>query len=773
MSNIEDILFDLQKKNTALKYLQVYIFHKDIKGRFVYVNESLAESLGLQVKDILGKTVDDLFSPDQAKRYRQDDTHILTTGKPKEDIIEPMTTKQGGLRWVRTEKVPLKDEKERVVGLVGISVDLTMFKAVENQLRKSEQLYRSLFEGSRDGFVRVDKDGRFLEANKAYCDMVGYTLDELKSMSNFYQITPKKWREWEKKEIWENRLLKQGFSRLYEKEYIRKDSKIISVELQSYCIFDSKGEPDFFWGVVRDITQRKIAEKALIQQTEIIKQANDLILVTDLDGYITYVNKAEEDLLGYSRKELIGNHISFFSLKSKGGLDQKEVVRETLKKGSLKFEAVNRAKDGREVLLESRTFVVKDDKGNPQSLVGISTDITQRKKDEEVLRKNEEQFRLISEGTNDLIAITEFNMGNKFVYVNPVHKEMLGYTPDDLIGKSAFDFIHPQDKKGLFNILSKYVALKIKEIFYKEANLSESLEFRMRDKEGGWHYLQTTANVIGKNKLLYISKDVTGQKKSEQLLKENQQKLENKVKELKKAQDMLVQSEKLASLGNLVSDMAHEVNNPLMIISGRAELSLMDEIQNKELAANLKIIFEQCQRAKDIIKRLLIFSRSSKGEIRKADISEPLELVVKLLEHQLNLANIQIVRNYDALPSIEIDEKQMQEVFMNLLKNASEAMPEGGRITISTFRDNDNVIVEIADTGKGISEKDLNKIFDPFFTTKEMGTGLGLSVCYGIIKSHGGILKYQSLIGKGTKAVIRLPLKDGLKKEDEEYFGNK
>ncbi|MFH1868437.1 MAG: ATP-binding protein [Candidatus Omnitrophota bacterium] len=240
--------------------------------------------------------------------------------------------------------------------------------------------------------------------------------------------------------------------------------------------------------------------------------------------------------------------------------------------------------------------------------------------------------------------------------------------------------------------------------------------------------------------------------------------LERKLSDLKQAQEMLVQSEKIASLGSLVSDMAHEVNNPLMIISGNAQLSLMEDLKDcPTIKENLNIIKEECLHAKDIIQRLLMFSKPSKGELKEVDINESLAFVIKLLEHQFLLSDVNIIKDYTpSLPKIEIDEKQMHEVFMNMLKNSAEAMPKsGGSINVSTKQEGDYIRIDIKDTGCGILKEDMKKIFDPFFTTKESGTGLGLSVCYGIMKAHAGELKYESEPGKGARAIILLPIKGG------------
>ncbi len=238
--------------------------------------------------------------------------------------------------------------------------------------------------------------------------------------------------------------------------------------------------------------------------------------------------------------------------------------------------------------------------------------------------------------------------------------------------------------------------------------------------------------------------------------------LEKKLDELEQTQLMLIQSEKLASLGRLVADMAHEVNNPLMIISGNAQLSLLDGSLSEELKNNLGIIHEECNRAKDIIQRLLMFSRPGKGERKPLDINRSIESVAKLLEHQFGLSNVKMsLQSAGDLPLIVMDEKQFQEVVMNLVNNARDAMPEGGEIAINTSLDGAYLKAEIKDSGVGMDDMTLTRIFEPFFTTKEKGTGLGLSVCYGIIKGLNGKIQIDSQPQKGTTVHIWLPIAGG------------
>ena len=239
----------------------------------------------------------------------------------------------------------------------------------------------------------------------------------------------------------------------------------------------------------------------------------------------------------------------------------------------------------------------------------------------------------------------------------------------------------------------------------------------------------------------------------EQLLKE--------LEELKKDQNLVVQSEKLASLAKLISNLAHEINNSLMVISGSAELSLMNELE-KGIEKNLKKISEQCNRIKDMIRKLLIFSNPAKGQMNAADINEVIDSALKSAENDVTSKNIQITRNLaSSLPQIEINEKQIRDVFINLIQNSAEAMVEGGCLTISTSVEDNHIRIEFKDTGCGIPQEDIKKVFEPFFTTKDKGAGLGLSVCYGIVKVHEGQLRYKSISGQGTTATLILPIPIG------------
>ncbi|HOU36859.1 MAG TPA: ATP-binding protein, partial [Candidatus Omnitrophota bacterium] len=174
------------------------------------------------------------------------------------------------------------------------------------------------------------------------------------------------------------------------------------------------------------------------------------------------------------------------------------------------------------------------------------------------------------------------------------------------------------------------------------------------------------------------------------------------------------------------------------------------------------LIMDECQRAKDIIQRLLKFSRRGKNEITAIDVNKSLDSIISIIEHQFSLSSVEIRKHFgEGLPPVYGDERQLQEVYMNLLSNARDAMPTGGTIDVTTTCTTNMVKITLKDSGMGMSAEVMSRIFEPFYTTKEKGTGLGLSVCYGIIKNHGGELNFVSEIGKGTAAIIQLPITRG------------
>jgi signal transduction histidine kinase len=238
------------------------------------------------------------------------------------------------------------------------------------------------------------------------------------------------------------------------------------------------------------------------------------------------------------------------------------------------------------------------------------------------------------------------------------------------------------------------------------------------------------------------------------------------VTEMRRMDKYLARTEKLASIGQLASGVAHEINNPLGVIQCYANLIAKSQPPGSQILSDVGIIRKHTDQCRSVVEALLNFSRASEPRKTKVDINSCTEEVVSVLDLQFQKAQCTIEQQFDpSLPEITADANKIKQVLMNLLINASQAMPDGGRISVRTALSTDkkDLTVAIADTGQGIAPEDIDRIFDPFYTTKgpEKGTGLGLSVSYGIIQQHGGHIRVECAPDLGTQFTIHLPVDEG------------
>jgi PAS domain S-box-containing protein len=461
----------------------------------------------------------------------------------------------------------------------------------------------------------------------------------------------------------------------------------------------------------------------------LVRDSNDAITIQDFEGNITAWNHGAELMYGYSEEDALQMNIGILTPPDKMA-EQNDFIRRIIAgEAIISFETQRVTKDG--CVLDAWLTVTKlmDDTGKPVGIASTERDVTERKKKNDQLLAATEEWRTTFDSISDMVSIHGINW--EIIRVNKAFADIFKLKPQDVIGKKCYEIIHSTNEPPSYCPHRCALATKMPQRSeYFEPNL-------------GLHLEVTTSPIFNEKgdmvASVHIARDISHRKKLEK-------------------------NQRLTDLGKLVADMAHEVNNPLMIISGNAQLSLLDGTPSEEIKNNLKIIHEESNRAKDIIQRLLKFSRPTKGVQKETDINQSIESVVKLLEHQYGLSDVNIKKDFsENLPVIVTDEKQIQEVLMNLLNNAREAMLDGGTIDISTSLEQDFLRIDIKDTGMGMKAETLSKIFVPFFTTKEKGTGLGLPVCLGIVRAHNGELKFESQPGKGTIATMLLPIRGGVR----------
>ena len=396
----------------------------------------------------------------------------------------------------------------------------------------------------------------------------------------------------------------------------------------------------------------------------------------------------------------------------------------------------------------------------------LKQEIGERALAEDHLRESEEKYRSILESMAE--GYYEIDISGNLKFFNDAFYKIIGYSREDLMGTYYRKFTDPQDAGRVFRAFNNV---------YVSRKPSKDFEWQIIRKDGEKRHLEASVSLIKgpdglPNGFQGIIRDVTDRNLAEQSLKEAYQ-------ELKHTQSQLVQSGKLASIGELAAGVAHELNQPLMVIRGNAQLVkrfiTKGQYEIDDLLKKMEPIERNTKRMMNIINHLRIFSRQSKSEYYALDVNQVIEESFLMVGEQLRLRNIEIKKALDPdLPMIKGDTNQLEQVFLNLITNARDAIteknedrkPEDGKVDsieiITQTSANDANLIEIffKDSGNGIGESAKSSIFDPFFTTKEVGkgTGLGLSISYGIISEHNGQIEIADTGSQGTTFQVKLPI---------------
>ena len=378
------------------------------------------------------------------------------------------------------------------------------------RLQESQRRYLEIFEGSRDGFVMVDAQRRILDANRAYCDMLGYSIDELRALPDFYQITAQRWRQWEQEEIWEKRLLRDGCSGLYEKEYVRKDGTVFPVELRSYVVRRADGTIDYFWGTVRDITDRKRSEEAVTRTTQRLRLAADAAEfgIWDLD---LAKNRLDWDeglfrLYGVDPEIFGGDYETWQKAVHPDDLERAsrevDLAIQTGERFDTEFRVIR--PNGSVRIVKANALVVKDAEGQPVRMTGVNYDITTQRHAEETLQKSAHYLKTILQTTADGFLVID-NQGY-VVDTNDAYCAMSGYPRDELIGMSMGDLDVDETPAETQARIRRVVA-----------NGSELFEARHRRKDGSVFPVEVSTTFLGEHdgQSVCFCRDLTERKRHE------------------------------------------------------------------------------------------------------------------------------------------------------------------------------------------------------------------------------------------------------------------
>jgi len=480
----------------------------------------------------------------------------------------------------------------------------------------------------------------------------------------------------------------------------------------------------------------------------LLASAGDGIATLDRDGRITRWNRGMERILGHEASEVIGVRPEQLDLAGSGSGIAPVVARAMRGETIEGVEVGCTTRDGRPVSVALTLSPVMGPQGAPDGVSMIVRDVTERNRLERSframhrqIREAEEKFLGMIERARDAIFFVEPGTG-EIVQANARAEAMTGLNRTELAGRSYLD-LHPSGERDRAGAHLEHTL---------GAGAEPAIELGLqRDGEAPLD-VEVTASLMsygGRQLVQWLCRDVSDRKRAE--------------KEKEALHVQLVQSEKLSAIGQLISGVAHELNNPLTGVIGYSQLLASQDCDEK-LRRGLDKVYAEAKRCHRVVQNLLTFARRHAPEKTWIGVNDIIESVLDLRAYQLRVDNIEVHRNLSKdIPLTMGDFHQLQQVFMNIIINAHQAFKhaqKGSAITIATAAAGGFIRVTIADDGPGIPKDNLQRIFDPFFTTKEpgQGTGLGLSLCYGIIEEHQGRIRVASEPGAGTVFTIDLPI---------------
>ncbi len=741
------------------------------------INRGASRMFGYPTQEFVERGVAGLTHPDDLGA--DDDVFAdLVAGRRDAYTTEKRYLRRDGrLCWGRLTYSAARREDGTFKFAIGIVDDVTAVREAEAALQESERRLDHMFADARIGMAVTDSRGRWVRANAALCEMLGYSEEELRG-TRFADVT-------HPDDLDENlqslQQLRAGEIKSFEveKRYIRRDGGVIRALLSVSMIRDgASGEP-LFGSQIQDVTARHEALTELRASERrlraIVENTVEGIVVVDGERRIDTVNPAACAIAGRDAGQLVGTTLDDLAGVPSAAI---EAWWASLRDddGTATADAVISRPDGSHVDLEIAAVadVLQD-----RHLL-IVRDVSDRHRAERALRRSEERWRAVVESLEDVLVV----MGDdrRVAWVNGAAERLLQYRPDQWTGTDFLSFLHPEDRAGVSRALESAVG-----------TASDLVVARIRQSDGEYRAFETRAvdvpTAAGERNVVLSARDV-----SERLaLDAERQGLEE---ERRIAQ-------RLEAVGQLAAGIAHEINTPIQFVGdsvrflqeafedlwmliaryrallfGESELS-REERQAAMLAAEddadlayleerigpaFERVFEGVKRVSTIVQAMRRFGHSTESELALADVNDAISATLTVSRNEYKYV-ADVETDLGNVPAIMGNAGELGQVLLNLIVNAAHAIGAAGgargTISIATAVDDDGdtVVIEVADTGCGIPDAARERIFEPFFTTKEVGkgTGQGLAISRSIVERHGGTLSFRSEVGRGTTFTVRLP----------------
>jgi PAS domain S-box-containing protein len=637
-----------------------------------------------------------------------------------------------------------------------LEAEIVQRAGIERQLSDSRAQLAGIIGSAMDSIVTVDSDHRIVMFNGAAEKMFRCTAAEVigQPLDRFIPPGFRSTHSQDIRKFGETDVTTRTMAATRPVNGLRSDGEEFPLEASISQI--EVGGQKLYTVIMRDITDRQLAQETAAKLASIVESSHDAIISKTLDGIITSWNLSAQKLYGYSAEEVLGRAIAILAPSEIS--DEIDTILERLMRGDPieDFETERITKEGKRISVSLTISPIRGSSGAVGGWSTIARNITERNRSEEARRASELRYRRLFESAKDGILILNAETG-QIVDANPYIMNALGYAYEELLGKELWEI-------GFFRDASE--ARKA----FAELQVSGYVRYEdlpLKTRGGLTIEVEVVANVypVGDAKVIQCNiRDVTERKSGERALEETNRKLEATVGELSATTQQLWQASKLATMGELSASIAHELNNPLATVALRVENLLTQLAEDDEKRRPLEVIAQEVDRMATLVDNLLQFSRRSHRQITTVNVGEEISKSVDFVHYHLRTHQIEVVREFaDRLPTIQADCQQLRQLFLNLLTNASDAMPQGGTLTVRAksvdLDETEAVQIDFGDTGEGISAENLKKIWEPFFTTKieGKGTGLGLAICRRIVEEHGGVIKIESTTGSGTTVRMLFP----------------
>jgi PAS domain S-box-containing protein len=670
----------------------------------------------------------------------------------------------------------------------------------ENELRESEQRYKQVFEQNPIGIYRTTPGGKVLLANPALISMLGYpSFDELAKSD---LDDPELFSEYPRAQF-KILIERDGQVEGLEGVWRRADGTRLHIRENARAIRGEDGQVLYYEGTAEDITENKRAEEELKHSEErfrtVVEASADALVAIGRNGLIHLFNLAAEHMFGFTRAEVLGQPPAILMPGQFHGQHSKYVSGyfEHGKPASIIGQTVEleaQRKDGAGFPIE--LSLSKGAQGREDMVLAVIRDITKRKKNEQLIRESHQFLQQVINSVPLRIFWKGLNL--HYLGCNEMFASDAGLdSPAQIVGKSDYDMVW----RGFADAYRS----DDQQVIQSDTAKMGIIE-RLLLQDGKTIWLSTSkvplrglnGSIIG---VLGCYADITTLHDTKEQLQQALAELQESHEQLQLHQRQLVQTEKLASLGQLAAGVAHEINNPIAYIksnlgtlrdyvktllellrvntglaasaeagdeagvaSARTRLIELEEQQSTEFLLNdlNDLITESLRgtdRVRNIVQDLRSFAYAGQEQAKIADLNEVVESSLRLAWNELKY-KCEVIKQLNPLPPLRCYPERLCQVFVNILVNAAQAIREHGAVTITTLALADAIEVRIADTGCGIAPSDIPRLFDPFFTTKDIGegTGLGLAISYTMIQNHGGVIEVDSTAGQGSAFTVRLPL---------------